>query len=151
MKKSSRFAWWWWERGEELEGSESGRLWRSKRSHTRAWIGVGQARRVDDLTGRGQSRLPVVDRSRICLGSLMMPRRRIVRHWWERQILMKHKRTFRGRPGGRLESSRHRQTFDGRRRGNNRETSSNPCSFSDRFWLCGVRVREREGDAFLAE
>lgn len=100
--------------------------------------------RVDGLTGRGQSRLPVVNRSRICLGSLMMSRRRIVRHWWERQILRRHKTTSRGRPGGRLESSRRLQTFDGRRRGNNRETNSNPCSFSDLFWLCGVSEGEGE-------
>lgn len=145
MKTWLRFAWWWWwEQGEELEGSESGRQWRSKRFRTRAWIGGGQARRVDDLTGRGQSLLPVVNKSQVCLGSLMMSRRRIVRHWWERQILMMHKTTSRGRPGGRLESSRRLQTFDGRRRGNNRETNSNPCSFSDRFRFEGESERKKE-------
>lgn len=51
----------------------------------------------------------------------------------------------RGRPGDRLESSRRLQTFDGRRRGNNRETNSNPCSFSDWFGCVGEREREREG------
>lgn len=134
-KRSSRFAWWWWwwwwEQGEELAGSESGRWRKSKRSRTRAWIGGGRARREDDSSGRGQSRLPVVDRSQICLGSLMMPRKMIVQYWTEWQLLMRHKTTFRGRLDGRLESSRRRQTFDGHRRGNNRETNSNPCSFSD--------------------
>lgn len=43
---------------------------------------------------------------------------------------MRHKTTFRDHPGGRLESSRPRQTFDGHRRDNSRETNSNPCSFS---------------------
>lgn len=45
---------------------------------------------------------------------------------------------FRGRPGGRLGSSRPRQTFGGHRRDNSRETNSNPCSFSS-VYVC-VRV-----------
>lgn len=120
-----------------MEGSGSGRWWRSTRSRTRSWVGGGPVRRVGGLSGRCRSRLPVVDRSRICLDSLMMPRRRIDQCWWERQLLMRHKTTFRGRPGGRLESSRPRQTFDGHKRGNSRETSSNPCSF---FECICVRV-----------
>lgn len=49
---------------------------------------------------------------------------------------------FRGRPGGRLESSRPRQTFDGHRLDNSRETNSNPYSFSSILCLC-VCVCER--------
>lgn len=66
---------------------------------------------------------------------------------------MMHKMTSRGRPGGRLESSRRLQKFDGRKRGSNRETNSNPCSFSDRFRFEGEseRAKEGESDAFLAE
>lgn len=64
---------------------------------------------------------------------------------------MRHKTTSRGRPGGRLGSSRRLQMFDGRRQGNNRETNSNPCSFSDWFGCVGESERERENDGFLAE